>query len=339
MNLTREQRGNAYALAGVLFLCPDTLFIRLVQNDIDPFTLLFYKYLGYAIVSILFCVIQSGLTQTYTELKNISRMTYLAGFLWGISNVFFTIGVSNTAVANVLCIIAADPLFSTIFLYFLLKENVKVRHVITSIICFLGILIVCISEFQASNSQSSILGLLSAVAASVLISTYFVTLQAAEKIEGKVPNGFIVNLIAGFIVAFISICFLPFSNMTSLTGIYVFIQGCILLPLSFNFLTIAPTLISAPEVGIYCLIETILGPVLVTAAGFEKAPINTIYATIIIVISVFINAYYTIKEEKVELVTTIESVEPTAVEVELTLPVTNKEMEHGAYVNGSAACT
>ncbi len=323
LNLTSKQRGNACAFLGTLFLCPDTLFIRLVQNDIDPFTLLFYKYLGYAIVSITFYVVQSGFSQTYKELMSISKMTYLAGFLWGISNVFFTLGVTNTAVANVLCIIAADPLFSTILLYFLLKENIKLRHLITSIVCFLGILIVCISEFQTSNSQSSILGLLSAVAASVLISTYFITLQAAENLEGKVPNGFIVNLIAGFIVAFISLCFLPFSKMSSVSAVYVFIQGCILLPLSFNFLTIAATLISAPEVGIYCLIETVIGPIIVYAAGFEKAPANTIYATIIIVVSVLINAYYTINEENDETIK-VELESPNDVDVELT-QVADKE--------------
>jgi len=317
-NLTCKQRGNACAFIGVLFLCPDTLFIRLVQKDIDPFTLLFYKYLGYAIASITFYIIQSGLFQTYSELISLSKMTYLAGFLWGISNVFFTIAVSNTAVANVLCIIAADPLFSTILLYFLIKENAKPRHIITSIVCFLGILVVCNSEFQTSNSPSSILGLLSAVAASVLIATYFVTLQAAENIEGNVPNGFIVNLIAGFVVAIISLCFFPFARMSSLSAVYIFIQGCILLPLSFNFLTIAATLISAPEVGIYCLIETVVGPVLVYAAGFEKAPANTIYATIIIVVSVLVNAYYTMNEEKMEPVTVqVDELKDANVELEV----------------------
>ena len=317
LNPSSKQWGNGFAFVGVLFLCPDTLFIRLVQNDIDPFTLLFYKYLGYAIVSISFYIVQRGLPQTCKELMSISKMTYLAGLVWGISNVFFTLGVTNTAVANVLCIIAADPLFSTILLYFLLKEKIKLRHLITSIVCFLGILIVCISEFQTSNSQSSILGLLSAVAASVLISTYFVTLQAAENIEGKVPNGFIVNLIAGCTVVFISLCFLPFAKMSSESALYVFIQGCILLPISFNFLTVAATLISAPEVGIYCLIETVIGPVLVFAAGFEKAPANTIYATIIIVVSVLINAYYTINEEKDDIIN-VRVEHPEGIDVELT---------------------
>ncbi len=41
------------------------------------------------------------------------------------------------------------------------------------------------------------------------------------------------------------------------------VNGVFILPVSFALFTIGPSLISAPEVSLYTLIETVLGPVLV----------------------------------------------------------------------------
>ena len=45
----------------------------------------------------------------------------------------------------------------------------------------------------------------------------------------------------------------------------------------FCLLTIGPAYISAPEVSLYTLIETVLGPVFVYVGGFEAPPVLTVY--------------------------------------------------------------
>ena len=59
--------------------------------------------------------------------------------------------------------------------------------------------------------------------------------------------------------------------------VYIGLQGVGVLALGFTLLTFAPTYIPAPEVSLYTLIETVLGPVWVFLGGYE-AP--TIYAVI-----------------------------------------------------------
>jgi drug/metabolite transporter (DMT)-like permease len=60
----------------------------------------------------------------------------VAGLLWGASNMLFTAAIQNTAVANVLVIVASNTVFSSIFSYLLLGELIPIRMFITSAICF-----------------------------------------------------------------------------------------------------------------------------------------------------------------------------------------------------------
>ena len=61
---------------------------------------------------------------------------WIAGLLWGASNMLFTAAIQNTAVANVLVIVASNTVFSSIFSYLLLGELIPIRMFITSAICF-----------------------------------------------------------------------------------------------------------------------------------------------------------------------------------------------------------
>lgn len=62
-----------------------------------------------------------------------------------------------------------------------------------------------------------------------------------------------------------------------LDWLYLFINGSIVLTVSVWCLTIGPKYITAPEVSLYSLIETVLGPVWVWLGGYERPPIMSVY--------------------------------------------------------------
>lgn len=66
-------------------------------------------------------------------------------------------------------------------------------------------------------------------------------------------------------------------------------NGVFILPVSFALFTIGPSLISAPEVSLYTLIETVLGPVLVWLAGYEAPPFSAVYGGTILVITLAVH--------------------------------------------------
>jgi hypothetical protein len=75
-------------------------------------------------------------------------------------------------------------------------------------------------------------------------------------------------------------------------------NGMFLLPASFALLTIAPTLISAPEVSLFSLIETVLGPVLVWFGGFEAPPVSAIYGGVLLIFALIVHSYIALIEER-----------------------------------------
>jgi hypothetical protein len=59
-----------------------------------------------------------------------------------------------------------------------------------------------------------------------------------------------------------------FQGLTLQDLIFILLNGVGTLPVSFALLTIGPSLISAPEVSLYSLIETVLGPIWVWVGGY-----------------------------------------------------------------------
>lgn len=65
-----------------------------------------------------------------------------------------------------------------------------------------------------------------------------------------------------------------FNGLTGFDLSMLLLNGMLVLPIAFVLLTIAPSLISAPEVSLYMLIETVLAPIWVWLAGFEAPPVS-----------------------------------------------------------------
>lgn len=83
---------------------------------------------------------------------------WVAGLIWGASNMLFTAAVQRTAVANVLVIVASNTVFSSVFSYMLLGELIPLRMWITSFICFGAIaLIFSGNEFVLSKFRVALL--------------------------------------------------------------------------------------------------------------------------------------------------------------------------------------
>lgn len=76
----------------------------------------------------------------------------------------------------------------------------------------------------------------------------------------------------------VSVCFnSSYGGLTGTDMTVFFMNGAVILPLAFYLLSIGPNLISAPEVSLYTLIETVLGPIWVWLGGYEAPPFSAIF--------------------------------------------------------------
>lgn len=215
----------------------------------------------------------------------------------------FTSAIQLTAVANVLVILASNPMWTVILSYFALGEEIKLRTVVCCLVCFGAIVLIFVSDLQASQDQKlssdSLLGNILALFASFTLGGYFVLLRVASKFEGVEPDMLPCNVIAGFSAGFVSLILgaAPLAVKNTREVAFLCLQGIITLPLSFALLTIGPSLITATEVSLYMLIETVLGPCWVYLAGFESPPQLTVYGGIILISALFIHSIIALRED------------------------------------------
>jgi drug/metabolite transporter (DMT)-like permease len=133
-NLTDQQKGSLLAFVAVMFITPDSLFIRLAS--IDTWSLVFYRGM------IPFITVFIGMLLIYK--LNFFSMLFNSGYhgiiyilTFSVTNITFVVSIQNTNVANTLVMIAMAPMLSAILGAIFLKEPPDKKTWIAIAITFL----------------------------------------------------------------------------------------------------------------------------------------------------------------------------------------------------------
>eukprot|EP01038_Epipyxis_sp_PR26KG_P008812 gene8812-11899_t len=294
IDLSNQFKGTLYCLIGILVLTPDSLLVRHVSN-IPDFTVMFYRF-GIFTFTIAVVFIYKEKWNAFQKLKEIGYLGLLAGLVWGGSNFLITYAFQTTAIANVLVINASNPMFSALFSWLMLREHIPWRTIIAGLICFGAIILIFSGEI--GKNGSNLVGVVCALGAAISIGLYFTLLRIASQYDGVEPDMMPCNFIAGLFVMLVSLCLSPnLLDVTAESFIFLSIQGVIVLPISFILLTIGPSLISASEVSLYTLLETILGPIWVWLGGYEAPPFYSIYGGIILILALTVHSLLSLRTE------------------------------------------
>ena len=118
-NLTDQQKGSLLAFVAVMFITPDSLFIRL--SNVDTWGLVFYRGI------IPFMSVLIGMLIIYK--LNFFKILFTSGYhgmfyviAFSVTNITFVVSIQNTNVANTLVMIATAPMLSAILGAIFLKE-------------------------------------------------------------------------------------------------------------------------------------------------------------------------------------------------------------------------
>jgi len=114
-NLSDQQKGSLLAFVAVLFITPDSLFIRL--SNVETWGLVFYRG------AIPFFVVLIGMLLIYK--LNFFKILFSSGHhgliyigTFSVTNIAFVVSIQNTNVANTLVMIALAPMLSAILVLF-----------------------------------------------------------------------------------------------------------------------------------------------------------------------------------------------------------------------------
>ena len=192
-------------------------------------------------------------------------MEYLAGIVFGFTNILLNYAFYVENIGIVLVILAVNPAFASIFSHIFLREATPLRTIITCAICISCVVFIC-WENISGDEEGSAVGILASLGASILYGLYFVLLRmvsSQSKHEAEMQNDFGTNndirlllqvapcnIVASLVVVVVCGCFVrDVGDLTTFGGLMLFVQGALVIPLSFLLMTIGPAYIPAYEVS------------------------------------------------------------------------------------------
>ena len=283
-NLTDQQKGSLLAFVAVMFITPDSLFIRL--SSIDTWSLVFYRGI------IPFFTVLIGMLIIYK--LNFFKMLITSGHhgliyitTFSITNITFVVSIQNTNVANTLIMIAMAPMLSAILGAIFLKEIPNLKTWVAIAITFMAAVYIFYDSLKLGSIYGDILGFITAVG----LAVGAVTIRSAKK-KNLVPAAVVGKLfVAIFAMFFIESYVLADQDLVIVPLMCVM---CVAIP--FVMVTIAPRFIPAEEVNLFFLLETIIGPFWVWMVIKEQPSIETIQGGVIIILTIAIHSFLKLKK-------------------------------------------
>ncbi|MBD1165771.1 DMT family transporter [Pelagibacterales bacterium SAG-MED10] len=282
--LNEQQKGSLLAFVAVMFITPDSLFIRLAS--VDTWSLVFYRGI------IPFFTVLIGMLLIYKA--NFFKMLFTSGrhgiiyiITFSITNIAFVVSIQNTNVANTLVMIAMAPMLSAILGAIFLKEMPDSKTWIAIAITFFAAIYIFYDSLQLGNIFGDLLGLVCALG----LAVGAVTIRSA-KTKNLVPAAVVGKLL----VAVFAIFFIETYALVGRDLLIVPLMCVMCVAIPFVLVTIAPRFIPAEEVNLFFLLETIIGPIWVWMVIKEQPSLETIQGGIVIILTIAIHSFLKLKK-------------------------------------------
>ena len=259
-HLPDHKKGLLLTSLGGLALSMDIPLIRLSSGEV--WSVLSARSLATIVVALaaLFVIRRvTGSLQTVLP----GRLGIPVGFFYGLTTITFLLAVYYTKAANVVFIIALNPMFTALLSWIFLKERPALSTFITMAVMILGVGLIVGDGMEAGH----LLGDALSVIASLSIACAITISRASGQDMG------FASLLAAVIPAAVGIYHIAPTGFSIEHPGWILFDGALLMPFSFWCLATGTRFLSAPEVAMFYLLETILAPIWVWLI-FSEAPTN-----------------------------------------------------------------
>ncbi len=279
-------KGVALTLLGVVFLSPEAVLVRLANLELWP--LLFWRGIFAFIGLVVLIALREG-RRTPAAFGALGRLGVLLIFLELLSIVLMVASLLTTSAANTLITLATAPIFSAIFSRAFLGEPIGTRTLAAIGGCFFGILLIVSGSLESASLAGDILGLLNAAAWGGVLTVMRATPET--------------NWLPGFSLAFLASAVIaaglaPTIALPGPSAPFVLAIGIVVYPGAFAFLQIAPRFLSAPDIGLLLLLETVLGPLLAWWFVGEVPGRHSMLGGAIVISSLVLHSVAGLREER-----------------------------------------
>jgi drug/metabolite transporter (DMT)-like permease len=252
--MTPRAKGLLITAIGMLFVTPDSLFVRLI--DADPLAVAFWR--GFTSGALLLLVVL--ITPKLGRIKDLRTAGWPAlgyALLIGSTTIGFIMAIKNTSVANTVFILATMPLFAALFSWLFLREPISRRIALTMVAAFAGIGIIALGSDVSGVAHWS--GDLWAMFTAAAYAGALTLVRRAKHVSmvPAIPFAYIGVALLLLLVIDPLPALAAFWPLILLHGAFIAVATCLF--------AIGPRLVSAPEVALLVLLESVLAPILVWA--------------------------------------------------------------------------
>ncbi|MEL6169107.1 MAG: DMT family transporter [Pseudomonadota bacterium] len=251
--MTDQARGLLLAFVGTLFIVPDSLFVRLI--DADAPTIVFWRGLssGVSIFVLLFILYGARFPK---EIRSTGAHGLAFAGCIAASGILFVTAVTLTSVATVVFVIAAIPVIAAILSRITMGERLSTRMAYTIAAVLPGMGLIALGA--ESGGSTDLLGAGLALAAACTYASGMVVARHAR------PKSLVPAIPLAYLLS--TILVLPAAQPLSVDPAQwwlLAIYGGVFIAASTTLLTLSARLITAPELALLVLLESILAPILV----------------------------------------------------------------------------
>jgi drug/metabolite transporter (DMT)-like permease len=228
----------------------------------DPWEIVFWR-------SVFMVVFMMGILTLWHRAKVLEKIFevglpgILAGALLASTFFFFILSVTRNTVANTLVLMSVGPFFVALSGRILLGERVSLRTWVTISAALVGIVLMFSEGLDSGRTTGNLLALGVPIAFGLNVVILRRT-HASVSMAPAVMLAGIFSIVVSFPLAW---PFTPTLRDFVVLGVMGWVQlgiGCVLMVMAARYL-------SAAEIGLFALLETILGPVWVWL-GFGERP-------------------------------------------------------------------
>ena len=286
MKIEDQKKGTLLAFTAIMFITPDSLLIRL--SNVESWNLIFYRgFIPFFVVFISLLIVQkSKIFHSIIE-NGWHGAGYICTFI--VTNILFVISIENTNVANTLIMVSLAPMLSALISFIFLKEYPDKKTWIAITITTLAVIYIFVDSFEKGDVKGNVYGFICAMG----LAAGAVIIRSGKKNANLIPSA----MTAKFIIALICLFFID--DFTVIKGndlliIPVMCIFCVAIP--FVLITLAPRYITAAEVNLFFLLETVLGPFWVWLVIKEQPSIETITGGAVIILTIATHSFLALKK-------------------------------------------
>lgn len=190
----------------------------------------------------------------------------VVGLFYGINSCTFLLAVFNTSTANVVFILAFTSMFAALLSWIFLKERPSNATLVTMAAMVIGVGLIV----QDGLESGHLFGDAMAASSAFLLASAITISRANGRDMALVP------LVTAIFPAAVALLLLPAGGFSIAAPQYILFNGLVMIPLAFFCLATGPRFLSAPEVGMFYLLETILAPIWVWLVFAESPTTQTL---------------------------------------------------------------